>query len=231
MAKGLKIRNTDINGGLTGKMLSGTRVGSYRSGRSYSTARKFVKASNPNSSDQQVIRSAFRYSVAGWNLLTDEQRMLWNEAKNSYKNSNKFGGNFRTGRNVFIGANTILNQAGLSYVDTPNSTVATVFDGINVAVDVSSASVNLTAFASEFLNTEIIVVKASKLLRAGASIGKPVFINSIGVIGSIDVNLWSQYVAKYGTPIAGDKIQFEVILVGNGGNSKIVYLSTVTVSA
>lgn len=231
MAKGLKIRNTDINGGLTGKMLSGTRVGSYRNGRSYSTARKFVKASNPNSADQQVIRNAFRYSVAGWNLLTDEQRMLWNEAKNSYKNSNKFGGNFRTGRNVFIGANTILNQAGLSYVNTPNSTVATVFDSIGISVDVSSVSIGFTASAAEFLNTEILVVKASKLLRAGASIGKPILINSFFVVGSINVNLWSEYVNKYGAPIAGDKIQFEVILVGTGGNSKIVYLSTVTVSA
>jgi hypothetical protein len=231
MAKGLKIRNTDINGGLTGKMLSGTRVGSYRSGRTYSTARKFVKAYNPNSADQQVIRGAFRYSVAGWNLLTDAERMLWNESKNVYKNSNKFGGNFRTGRNVYIGANTILNQAGLSYVSTPNPTVATIFDGIDIAVDVSLSAIALTANCSEFLNTEKIIVKASKKLTSGASVGKPVYITNYNVAGNIDENFWAQYVAKYGTPVVGDNIQFEVVLVGLGGNTRIVYLSTVPVLA
>jgi hypothetical protein len=227
----MKIRNTDVNGGLSGKMLSGGRVASYRNGRTYSSARTFVKPNNPNTSLQQLIRSSFTGGVVAWKSLSENEQSAWNEAKGTYRNLNSFGGNFKTGRNCFIGARVLCSQASIALPTYPTANV--LIGAESFSVDASGGSISLNITNGEAVVNNNYIVKCSSYLNDGASVLPTVFVNGIyysDAIGDVEINLTTSIIAKTGTYVAGKRFIFELLAVGQGGNAYVAYKTTVTLT-
>lgn len=79
---------------------------------------------NPQSSLQTSVRSTFSQLVASWSLLTTAQRAAWATYANSVPRTDVFGNTIvLTGRDLYIGCNSLRVQAGLSVVSDGPTTL------------------------------------------------------------------------------------------------------------
>jgi len=98
-----------VSGSIGGTTYARNRYGTY--------IRTKATPVNPNSGFQNSIRSKFSSLCAAWGLLTSAQRLAWETYAGNTPMTDVFGQPmWHTGRNWFIGNNTLRLQAGLSVV-------------------------------------------------------------------------------------------------------------------
>ena len=207
----------DARGKLNGNVFTKNRFASV--------VRNKVSPVQPNSMAQVIQRLNFGALSAGWRALSQEQRNSWDSFAASVPRTNTFGQTYSpTGQNYYIGLNTNLLNAGRSTINSPVNFSG--FENINLSsatltIDKSSASLTLTN-ATIGANVEppagfTLLVRAS----LGVSQGRKFLKNYFRLIATktpaddMNDNYWSDYVARIGAPIVGQRIGLSFSLVNN----------------
>jgi hypothetical protein len=218
MGKGVRVRNTTVNGGMTGRDETISKVFQHKEGQSFSTMKRFNPAGNPNTAAQQLVRNTFAQTSAGWSGLTEGQRNLWNSAAPDWATTGIFGSKQQSGKNLYTGCNVALVMASLLQILEPRdkNAVTTVSD---VAETLSTTAFSLSIAMGTPSSEEAIQVCVSPQLSAGTSKNdKYVVLYSNYADESAVLDLKAAYEARFGTLIAGKKIFYKVNVVSSGGN-------------
>ncbi|QZK98175.1 hypothetical protein [Flavobacterium psychrophilum] len=219
MGKGVKVRNTSVNGGMTGRDQSIDKVFAYKDGNSYSTMKVYAPATNPNSIAQQQVRDTFALTSTGWSNLTEAQRDLWNTEAPNWSGSNMFGSTKLSGKNLYTGVNVALVSAGKNLISVPgNKSLISKIVSANVTLIAGVFNLKLTAETTA--TNEVFQIHVSPQQSAGTSSCTKFVIltNQIIGTGNTDYNISALYIAKYGVINPNQKIFYKVTTVSNGGN-------------
>ncbi len=217
MGKGIKVKNTTISGGLTGHDEILGKVFSHRSGANHSIMKKFVQPANPKTAKQEVVRSAFAQSSAGWSNLTEAERQNWNNEAPNVVNTGVFGNRNQSGKNLYTATNVALAVAGLPAITSPGQRTLPIAMS-NVVWTVVIGAMEITVDAEEMFYLGKIVVKATKPQSAGTSkFPKPTILKTVAYATSQAIDFTNEFEARFGTPIAGQKVSIEVGCIGSGG--------------
>lgn len=218
---------TDGRGKLGGHVYSKNRGGAY--------VRTNAIPSNPQTSHQQAGRGRLGTLSQQWSTLTASQIAAWNAAAPDFPRTNVFGDKkLLSGKNLFVGINYMLLLVGESVSSTPP-----VPSEVEVATDLN-ISQPVTTSGSEAFEIEPtvtgaidhLVIEATAPMTAGTSYFK----NKLRVIkvedsystGEIDV--WGEYVARFGEPVSGKRIGIRVFGVNNSGQKSPGFSSSIVVS-
>lgn len=225
-----KMRNTIVNGGMTGVDKGINRVFGYRNGKSYSQVRKYTKPSNPDSALQLVTRERFASTSSGWSALPQTKRDAWNLAATEVINVDQFGNKKQSGKNYYTGANVALAQVGASIISYPGDKVMTAEIGyadITLALGVIELNVDLDVTSSQ----DYVIVSFSRPQSAGTTaFPKMTYLTSEDLAGSIvDQNLTALYIDKFGAFSAGQKLFWQIDTLTSGGHRTALKKGILTV--
>lgn len=218
---------TAISGKAGGSVYSRNRGGEY--------VKNFVMPTNTFSEARQAVRAVFGAISSGWRLLTSSQRNSWVEAAPLYLRTNTFGDQKQLSPHaLFVGQNQNLANADLPMIDeigAPQGTngIVGITSKLNIELGASpefSFSYGLENDNSSIVPANDYVLEATpgyndsrknveNLFRkfattagdgtqpAGASITSTNF-------AATDADLLAAYIAKFGTPNAGDVVSIRI---------------------
>lgn len=192
----------DGRGKIGGHVASKNRSGSY--------FRTKVSPVNPQSSFQSAVRAIFTTLSQAWRSLSTAQIAAWNAAVDNFKGTNVFG-DIKTpsGMNVFMRLNQNIVNVGGSQINVPPTDLSSP-DGTEFTAtsDVSDTEVELTWASGAVPASTVRVVEATPPVSPGVSFVKNQFrvIANIAAAAVSPQDVWADYVAKFGAPVAGQKI-------------------------
>lgn len=192
----------------------------FQKSRSGLISREKVNPSNPRTADQQANRALLASVSSGWGALGDEKRKLWDSAVDSYARTNVFGDSYRpTGKNLFTQLNKNRINAGFALIDTVPDKETYTPVGLT-AVSILNADEELEITSSSPSVGQKIIYRATASLSQGTSFYKGKY-RQFAVSASntplTSTALYTAYVAKFGKPVAGANISFELLFVGESG--------------
>lgn len=204
---------TDASGKLGGQVFSKNRGGSY--------VRTKVTPTNPQTSAQSTIRGIFASISSRWSSLTDAQRASFNGFVNAYARTDIFG-DLRnpSGKSLFQRLNQNLENSGQAQIDVCSSPVEVPFANLTTA----SADVSTSAFLVNY-SGDLTGVKAIVWATPQMSQGTKFVKNQLRQIAILDggnagsEDIWTDYVAKFGTPVAGANISIAVRVINTNGQA------------
>ena len=220
----VKVRNTTVNGGMTGRDRTINKVFAFKEGKTYSQMKIFATGSLIATSAQQAVRDTFAQTSAGWSALTDNQRSAWNLASPNWVNTDVFGHKKQSGKNLFTGCNIALVSGGRSQILIPGDKQTYSIIG-DVELTVLGGVIKFDAIPTSFDPADTIVVAVTNQLSAGTSVfQKTIAMSSVtGTHGApVSINMTFAYVAKYGDLQAGRKIGWDAYLMSAGGNKTLL---------
>lgn len=219
MGKGVRVRNTVVNGGMTGRDENLGKVFAHKVGSSFSTMKKYVSAGNPNTEAQQLVRATFALTSAGWAALTEAQRNLWNAAAPDWANTGIFGYKSQSGKNLYTGCNIALAMAGLnSIVEPSEKTLRASILSLTV-----QPTLQIDIAASDATTANVIQVALSAPLSVGTSVVPKVSIfQNLTMVEDNSISLKAAYLLKYGAGAVGSKVGYEIRTVSKGGNVSLL---------
>jgi hypothetical protein len=220
----VKVRNTTVNGGMTGRDKTINKVFAFKNGKSYSQMKIFATGSLIATSAQQAVRDTFAQTSAGWSALSDSQRSAWNLASPDWVNTDVFGDKKQSGKNLFTGCNIALVSAGRSKILVPGNKQTYSLIG-DVELTVIGGAITFEAVTPNLDPADTIVVAVTNQLSAGTSVfQKTIAISSyVGSSStSINIDMTFAYEAKYGALIAGRKIGWDAYIMSSGGNKTLL---------
>lgn len=218
MGRGVRVRNTTVNGGMTGKDETISKVFQHKQGQSFSTMKRFNPAGNPNTYAQRLVRDTFAQTSAGWSGLTENQRNLWNASAPDWATTGVFGSKQQSGKNLYTGCNIALAVAQSNPILEPgNKSILSDVDTIGITLNATTFTMNVGV--NSFVSDEVIQVCVSPQLSAGTSKNdKYVVLYNVGIDVAGIEDLKSAYQARFGTLVAGRKVFVKVNLISQGGN-------------
>jgi hypothetical protein len=219
----------EMRGSQAGQTYSRNRGGSYTRNR--------VTPLNPQSSRQQSVRSSMTELTTAWGVdLSQAQRDGWTAFAQAWPTTDVFGAVIvLTGLQMFVRQNMTLLQAGLPRIDDAplNLDVQSL---LTLSVTVA---VGATTFDVDFTPTPLDAGSRFQLfvtppIQPGISFVKNklrLLITGVDATPS-PIDAWADYVAMFGTPVAGQKIAIEgrVINAVNGTVSTALGASTIVVA-
>lgn len=202
---------TDARGKVGGQVFSKNRSGAY--------VRTKVTPVNPRSTFQQANRAVLGALSSSWSGLTEEQRKLWNSVVEDWQKTNVFGDLVKpTGKNLFTGLNSVRLSMfpQLQVLETPpNKGKVPVVRAVEGVLDIAGAKFEIEVNGS-FLPGTKFQVRATAPVSLGTSYVK----NRLRVLGvPFDLqagsllDVFNEYVLRFGAPAVGAKIFFEVSAV------------------
>lgn len=216
---------TDASGKLGGQVFSKNRGGSY--------VRTKVTPTNPQTAAQSTIRGIFASISSRWSSLTDAQRASFNGFVQAYARTDIFG-DLRnpSGKSLFQRLNQNLEISGQAQTDVCSSPVEVPFANLTTA----SADVSTTTFLVNY-SGDLTGVKAIVWATPQMSQGTKFVKNQLRQIAVLDggnagsEDIWADYVAKFGTPVAGANISIAVRVINTNGQASPLEVVKATVQA
>jgi hypothetical protein len=206
---------TDGRGKIGGHVMSKNRGGAYM--------RTKVTPSNPRTTTQQANRALLGSLSAGWSALTDAFRASWNGAVNDWQKTNIFGDTIKpTGKNLYVALNKNISAIGGAILNTAPQKVEMPILGLStVTVDISSGAIDVV-FAGDADAVQVVIASTGPL-SAGTSFTKGKYRKIYNALGAdLDPNdLYLAYVERFGVPVAGQNVSFEVKLVEANGQISV----------
>lgn len=216
---------TDGRGKLGGHVLAKNRSGNY--------IRTKVTPVNPQTTFQQNQRASLGTLSSGWSGLTPAQRAAWDAAVPSFQKTDVFGDlRTPTGKNLYTGLNRNRLNAGQSVLVSPPSP-ATI---PNVVITSATATVGTTAFPIVNTGTTTgatIQAWATPAMSQGTTFTKQRrrFLASFAGGAPATIDIWTAYVARFGTPVIGDNIVVSLRVVNAGGEAGVQVSFKATIAA
>ena len=201
---------TDARGKLGGHVFTKAKSGA--------TIRTKVTPLNPKTSAQSEARSALGANSQAWRNLTEVQRLAWNSAAQEISKTNAFGDTyFPSGKNYFTAVNNNLRNIGASVILNPPALIEMPgLTSVEVDFDFVAEQIDITPnFIGGDANT-ILVCNAT----SGQSAGRYNFSGKYRKFNAYTAEalpqnslIYDDYISKFGTPSAGQKVSFEFYLV------------------
>lgn len=193
-------------GKLGGHVASKNRAGSY--------FRTKVTPVNPSTSFQSEARNRLATLSQAWKQLTDAQRLSFSAAVNSFQKTDIFG-DIRTpsgvnlfqklNNNLLLSAKPIISEAPL-----PQGTNSRAIDSLTFDITPEEGRIIFTGSATSQENYKVYATP-------GQSPGKNFvkseyrYLNNIVVMGSANVNIYQDFVTRFGVPVEGTKIFVKLV--------------------
>jgi hypothetical protein len=204
---------SEMRNKLNGSVMSKNRYGNY--------IRNKVTPVNPQTSYQLAQRSALASLSAGWRSLTQEQRDNWSNSAKDRPRTDIFGdAKILTGQALYVSANLNLQAAGTALIDTPGQLTDVplmVISSINFEFEtgvfaVAAFGISPTTVPAGFK----LIVYCTPGVSAGVSFVKNRF-RYLGVFSPVTgvVDIFDEYVARFGSPNLGEKVFVRIALVSN----------------
>lgn len=217
---------TDGSGKLGGHVASKNRGGSY--------LRTKVKPANAQTTAQMASRNALATYAQNWRGLTESQRLSFNNAVGNFPVVKNGKTHFMSGEQLYVKLNKLIELVGGTPITTaPLPAAIPAFTLDSATVDISDTEAELTFSAAAVPMGYSLVVEAT----APYSPGKYNVNNLFRFIGTATpamnvADVWALYIAKFGTPTAGQKVSFRCKLVGTDTGLEGLFTTAVaTVSA
>lgn len=204
---------TDASGKLGGQVFSKNRGGSY--------VRTKVTPLNPQSTSQMTVRGIFASISSAWSGLLEGQRTTFNNFVGDYARTDIFG-DLRnpSGKNLFQRLNQNLAISEQAQITTCGAPVEVPFANLTeVSGDVSNTEINVVT-AGNTTGSKV-VIWATPQLTQGTSFVKNK-LRQIAVADgddALEVDVWAEYVAKFGAPSAGANIFVGVRVINANGQA------------
>lgn len=208
------------SGKIGGHVASKNRGGAY--------LRTKVTPTNPNTSYQASARAILASLATAWSLLTESQRLGWNNAVKDYATTDIFGDiKNPSGINLFVKLNANLVNSGQAQITEAPAKLEVPFSAVAGATfDVSQSADTAIYLADEAFGVTPLLISATPKVSNGTTFVKNQFRN-IGTIIATgqDVFFGTQYINKFGNLAAGDKfyLKVEPVLVnGQKGTAQTI---------
>lgn len=190
----------DGRGKLGGHVAAQNRGGSY--------LRTKVTPSNPQTTFQTAIRQLFGSISIGWGGLTPSAIKAWNAAVDEWKSTNIFGDLKQpSGKALYQRLNMQAIVANFSAIPLPPAKAEIPFSNVSaIAFDISDASITATGLYS---GTDAAVI----MFSSGPVTSGTTFVKNLMRVVSVTnggayspTTAYSQYVGRFGIPVAGQKV-------------------------
>lgn len=213
------------SGKIGGHVAAKNRGGAY--------LRTKVTPLNPNTAAQAGARSLLASLSTAWAGLTDAQRKSWNDAVANFATTDIFG-DLRnpSGINLFVKLNANLSNSGQALLDSAPEKMEVPFAQITGAeMDLSDVSIMIVRNGAAF-DAGIFKIQATPPLSQGVNFVKSQ-LRTISSQLNIDQNndMFSAYIAKYGTPAVGSNIVLSIAPITETGQQGIAQNVKMTVVA
>lgn len=188
---------------------------------------------NPSTTFQTEVRSIFGDLASGWSSLTEAQRDSFNARVSEYAKTDIFG-DLRnpSGKTLYQQLNQNLRLSGQGVISTCPAPSATPFlEGLTATADVSG-----TTFSLEYDNNLVgytVLIYSSGPVTQGTNFVK----NKLRLIRYADgtnggvTAFWTQYVARFGAPVVGQKIFVATRTINTGGGASPLQTVIATIAA
>ncbi len=218
----------DGRGKIGGQVASRNRAGAYM--------RNKVTPVNPNTSFQQDARALLTELAQGWRDLTQAQRDAWNSAVQDFAKTDVFGDiKSPTGFNLYVRLNANIETVEQTQITNPPLVAAVDFVELTAAVLNITGSVGTIAFNPTIPSGMTSILRATPSLSQGISFVKSEFriIDLVPDGTATGHAMWTEYVAKFGTPTEGAKVFFQLETVNEitGQKSVVSQVSTTVLNA
>jgi hypothetical protein len=216
---------SEIRGKLNGSVFSKNRGGAY--------IRNKVTPSNPQTQSQMNVRGIFAGIASAWSGLTEDQRLSFNSKVSQYAKTDIFG-DLRnpSGKALFQRLNqnlTISNQTNLS--TCPDSMEVPFGNLVGAICDLSDELFNAESLGA--LTGNKVVIWATPSLSQGTTFVKNK-LRQVQVFTGDDAtnyDFYPDYVAKFGTPVAGANIYVGMRVINENGQASPLEVVKATVQA
>lgn len=216
---------TDASGKLGGHVFSKNRGGSY--------VRTKVTPSNPQSTAQMNVRGIFASISSGWSSLTESARNSYRNFVSDYAKTDIFGDlrnpsgkalYQRLNQNLAISGQTLLTQC-VAPQEVPFANVASATGSV--------AGSNLNVVTAGDTTGAKVVFWATPSLSQGRKFVKNALRQISTVVGDdqLDANIYADYVAKFGAPIAGANVYIGVRVINANGQASPLEVIKATIGA
>lgn len=216
---------TDARGKLGGQVFSKNRAGAF--------VRTKVTPSNPQTSAQLASRSILASLSINWNTLTEAQRASWNGAVENWQKTDVFGDLKKpSGKNLFVALNKNILPFGLAVQDlAPEKTEIPAV--LTNTVEIDNTAGTITMESSVIPAGFLLQISATAQLNQGVSFVKGKFrvLQNLPAGTVSPTDLYTAYVARFGTPVADANIHFQIKLLAVTGQAGIPVTSKATITA
>lgn len=196
------------SGKIGGHVASRNKAGAY--------FRTKVTPVNPQSTSQLTVRARLTTFSQAWRGLTDAQRSVWNGAVGAFAKTDIFGDlKNPSGFNLYQRLNNNLTTVGAAPISVPPIPAGVSTVTLNALfIDISDTQLDLDLSANVPAGTAVKVFAAAPQ-SPGVSFVKSEYrlINTVPAASVAPIDVWAAYVAKFGAPVAGQKIFVKIVFV------------------
>lgn len=193
----------DMRGKTGGTVYSRNKAGAYSKNK--------VTPLNPKTQAQQAQRNTLAVYSQAWRNLSPDERRSWSDGSANYPQTDVFGDQyFLAGNMLYNKLNLNLEKVGIApktVCPTPEGAPQmalsnAVFTATSLEIDISSVPTGYSAYVMATQCSSVGKTNLNSKLRAIAVL-------PAGTGGGA-YDFISEYTAKFGTPISGQKILFSV---------------------
>ena len=210
--KQVKKLTTPESGSLAGQTASRNRFGQYSRTRAIPV--------NPKSAAQGTVRARMSANSAAWRLLTTGQRAGWMDLGLSLVRSDSLGQSYNLqGNQAYASVNNVRVASGLTPVaDAP--AVATPVALLTVTPTIASASFSIAYTATPLPAATYLFLYASPQRSAGRSFESDFRLIKVSTAAQASpLVALTEYTAKFGVPVTGNKVFLALVTVTLGFES------------
>jgi hypothetical protein len=205
-----KIKYSALVSGMRGK-LNGSVMSSNRSG---DYIRNKVTPTNPQTASQVQKRSYMTLFSQAWRALSEAQRQAWQGAVSSWSTTDVFGDvKNPTGSTLFTKLNIRLANVDQGPIDVPPLQEGVDLLALDsVTVDATTSEIELTSFPGTVPTNANLIIEATPGMSPGIYNANNKFriIKTLAASATVGGNIYADYAAKFGAPVAGQKIFFRI---------------------
>jgi hypothetical protein len=195
----MKMLDVPQSGSIGGVTSARNRFGQYKRARSSPV--------NRNTTYQGVVRARLGINSAAWRTLTDAQRAGWNSLGSGQSRTDFLGQTYtQQGNQMYASVNNNRAAVGLAPVaDAP--AIATPIALATVTVTLTAIAFSIAYTATPLAAATYLMVFASPQRSPGRNFeGDLRLIKVGGAAGASPLAVLTEYTARFGVPIVGEKI-------------------------
>lgn len=200
---------TDARGKLGGHVFTKSRSGN--------TLRTKGIPSNPRTAAQQAVRASLGALSSAWRMLAESERESWRAAVDAFSKTNVFGNSYLpSGKNLFVSLNQNLTNAGIPTIDVAPEPAAVAAATVSAfATNVTTSTMTLTW--DDVTVGQTVLVSLTPPMSAGKYFVKSQYrLITVAIQATASpLNLWALYIARFGAPVAGQKIHAKVLPIND----------------
>lgn len=208
----MKVLTAPQSGSQAGTTASRNRFGQY--------LRTRATPVNPSTGAQGLVRARMSANSAAWRLITSAQRAGWADLGLSMVRSDSLGQSYTLqGNQAYASVNNNRLLSGLAVVsDAPALTTPAVITSATITLTAASLSIAYTP--TPMPAATYLAVFASPQRSAGRSYESDFrFIKLSAAAGASPLVALTEYTAKFGVPVVGNRIFFSLVAINLGFES------------